>query len=323
METPSNLQDSLSEDEKVIVNWLKQNSIPIRHIEAGKGYADLQPLKSILKDVRVVGLGEATHGTRECYLLKHRLFEFLVAEMGFNTFILEASFSACQAINDYVLFGKGDRATLLTAQGFVVWDTEEWTEFLDWLRSYNKGVVDEHKVQFWGMDLWHNEFGGKNIIDYLQKVAPALVESATFVIEAITKEDTKPGFLIDEDSKKKLVQILPKLQELIDTMLENKNKFVRSSSQLEFDLILQNTQVMKQWVMVATAGLRPESQSETFSREFCMAENLLFWIDRYGPSSKFVVSAHIWHIQSNDELKIGPNPTKEAWKCLLRVQFHI
>lgn len=118
-------------NEEVIVGWLRQNAIPIQHVEAGNGFADLQPLKHILRDVRIVGLGEATHGTREFFQFKHRLLEFLVTEMDFNTFTLEASYSACQDINEYVLYGEGDRATVLSGQGYIPWDTEEFSEMLD------------------------------------------------------------------------------------------------------------------------------------------------------------------------------------------------
>lgn len=69
-------------------------------------------------DGKVVGLGESTHGTREFSQVKHRLLKFLVREMGFNAYPLEASYAACQPINDYVLYGKGDLETALTGQGY-------------------------------------------------------------------------------------------------------------------------------------------------------------------------------------------------------------
>ncbi|QHT70891.1 erythromycin esterase family protein [Rhodocytophaga rosea] len=90
--------------EKEIVAWLKSNSFPVKHLTAGKGFADLQPLKTILQEVQVVGLGESTHGTREMFQLKHRLLEFLALEMGFTAIALEASYAACQPINEYVLY---------------------------------------------------------------------------------------------------------------------------------------------------------------------------------------------------------------------------
>jgi erythromycin esterase len=47
---------------QAVVGWLKENTIPINTVEAGNGFADLQPLKKVFKDVRFVGLGEETHG---------------------------------------------------------------------------------------------------------------------------------------------------------------------------------------------------------------------------------------------------------------------
>lgn len=135
--------DALRENEPVITSWLQDNAIPIRHLEAGNGFTDLQPLKRLFEDARIVGLGEATHGTREFFQLKHRLLEFLVMEMGFTGLAIEASYAACQPINDYVLHSKADRAAVLTGQHYVVWDTEEFSAMLDWIRTYNQGVPDD------------------------------------------------------------------------------------------------------------------------------------------------------------------------------------
>jgi erythromycin esterase len=77
--------------DEIVIDWLKKNAIPIKSVEAGNGFADLQPLKRILADARVVGLGEATHGTREFFQFKRRMVEFLVREMNFNVFAIEAS----------------------------------------------------------------------------------------------------------------------------------------------------------------------------------------------------------------------------------------
>lgn len=56
----------------------------------------------------MVGLGELTLGTKEFLQFKHRMLKFMVKEMGFNAFGLEASYSGCQPINEYVLYGKGN-----------------------------------------------------------------------------------------------------------------------------------------------------------------------------------------------------------------------
>ncbi len=57
---------------------------------------------------RVVALGEATHGSREFFQLKHRLVRFLIEDHDFRTFAMEAHFTRALAVNDYVLDVKGD-----------------------------------------------------------------------------------------------------------------------------------------------------------------------------------------------------------------------
>jgi erythromycin esterase len=287
------------QEEQAIIAWLQQNSIPVQHIEAGHGFADLQPLKRILAGARVVGLGETTHGTREFFQIKHRLLEFLVTEMAFNAFVLEASYAACQPINAYVLHGRGDRATVLTGQGYIPWDSEEFSQMLDWLRAYNQGVPDEKKVSFHGADLWRNEIGRKAVLAYLCKVAPGEVAAADSLFEALAREEAKWPRRIDEESKKTLRQALSQLQGLIDHLTANKDEFARSSSPAEFDHALHSAQVMQQWVVANTTEVPQQSRSPF------MAENLIYLVDHEKPGTRFVVWAHNGHIRMGQDWRFG------------------
>jgi erythromycin esterase-like protein len=50
--------------------WLTDNALPLSRVEPGGAsdeYEDLRPWASTLADARVIGLGEATHGTREFF----------------------------------------------------------------------------------------------------------------------------------------------------------------------------------------------------------------------------------------------------------------
>jgi erythromycin esterase len=269
---------ALPKDEEEIVAWLRQNAIPLRHVEAGNGFADLQPLKQILKDVKVVGLGEATHGTREFFQIKHRLLEFLVTEMGFNAFAMEAGFAACQPINNYVLYGKGDLATVLTDQGFVVWDTEELTEMLKWLRQYNEGVPDEKKVRFYGLDLIWSELGADEVLAYVEKGDPGKVAATDSLFQALAR---------GEDKEKALRQ----LQDLTNYLSENRGKFINNSSLAEFDNTLQYINVMKQQLLM----------EDNSARSKYMFENLEYVVEHERPDAKFVVWAHNVHVGKGTE----------------------
>ncbi|CAN5251552.1 hypothetical protein BH23BAC1_BH23BAC1_16180 [soil metagenome] len=237
-------QDSV----QVITSWIQENAIPLKHVEAGNGFADLQPLKQVLKDVKVVGLGEATHGTREFFQIKHRLLEFLVKEMGYSGFAIEASYAACQPINNYILYGKGEIENVLTGQGYVVWDTQELAEMVDWLRAYNKTVSEEKKVKFYGLDLSNNDYGRKAILSYLKKVDSGKVKSTDSLFQVLAREEVKWPMQIDAETEKTLQHIMPRLLNLIDYLTANKERFVNSSSTAEFDLILKYAGIMKQWI---------------------------------------------------------------------------
>ena len=57
---------------------------PLATTEPGGNRDDLAAFGKAVGDARIVSLGEATHGTREFFQLKHRLLEYLVAEKGFT-----------------------------------------------------------------------------------------------------------------------------------------------------------------------------------------------------------------------------------------------
>ncbi len=290
-------QDTFVKNEKEIVSWLKQNSMPIKHVEAGNGFSDLQPLKGVLKDVKVVGLGESTHGTREFFQVKHRMLEFLVTEMAFNTFVLEASYAACQPINDYILNGKGNPETVLTGLGYVVWDTEEVKEMIKWMREYNKKVPDEKKVKFYGVDLSNNEHGSSQILEYLKKVAPQKVSQANILFQKLKEEEAKWPMKIDSVVEKRIQRIMPELLELYSFLEDNQEKFVSSSSMVEFEQVLKYAGVIKQWIMGNSSFLRPAFVD---IRSLAMAENLFYLIDHGGAQDKFVIWEHDFHLSKQD-----------------------
>src|SRR5215213_4878193 len=113
----------VEETDDAVLGWMRSHLVPLRSLEPGSGQQDLEPLRNQFQGVRIVGLGESTHGVHEFFRVKHRLVEFLVGELGFTVFALEASYAACQPINHYVMHGIGDAAALLSGQHYLAWDT--------------------------------------------------------------------------------------------------------------------------------------------------------------------------------------------------------
>lgn len=132
--------------------WLARNTLPLKSLDAGAATGDLRPFARALRDIRVVGLGEATHGTGEFFRLKHRLLEFLVTELGFSVLAMEASASAAPAVDACVRQGVGDPAEALTGLGFWIWRTREVLSAVEWLRLHNATRPEQDRVRFVGID---------------------------------------------------------------------------------------------------------------------------------------------------------------------------
>ncbi|MFJ2738623.1 erythromycin esterase family protein [Streptomyces sp. NPDC087440] len=131
---------------------LARAAVPLRSLTADAPTADLQPLRRVLDGVRIVGLGEATHGTREFFQLKHRLLAFLVAELGYTALAMEASESAAPAVDAYVRHGVGSAAEAVAGLGFWTWRTREVLSMVTWMRTYNSGRPASEQVRFLGID---------------------------------------------------------------------------------------------------------------------------------------------------------------------------
>jgi erythromycin esterase len=50
-----------------VKKWLAKAAIRLKGVEAGRGFEDIQPLKQVVGEARLVALGEATHGPREFF----------------------------------------------------------------------------------------------------------------------------------------------------------------------------------------------------------------------------------------------------------------
>ncbi|MFD6328106.1 erythromycin esterase family protein [Streptomyces niveus] len=156
-----------------VTEWLSRNAVPLSGgLTAGAPTVDLQPLKEVLDGVRIVGLGESTHGTREFFQLKHRLLEYLVTELGFTTLAMEASASAGPAVDAYVRGGVGNAAQVLTGLGFWTWRTEEVLDTIEWMRAYNDGRPADEQIRFVGIDPQRSGDSLAVLEAFLTSVAP-------------------------------------------------------------------------------------------------------------------------------------------------------
>jgi len=154
-----------------MVDWITANAIPITSADPNQGYDDLMPLKNIIGDAHIVGLGEATHGTAEFFNMKHRIVDFLANEMGFTTFAIEANMPESYKMNDYVLNGIGDPEQILKGMYFWTWNTQEVLDMVNWMREFNQS--GKGRIQFTGFDMQYSQVAAPIVQSFINNAEPS------------------------------------------------------------------------------------------------------------------------------------------------------
>ena len=174
------------------VSWLEDHAIPLDACVAESGFEDLAPLAAMIGDAQIVGLGESTHGTREHFQMKHRLVEYLVEELGFSWFAIEASTPEAHRLDAYVLGGDGDPEELIRGMYFWTWTTKEVLAMVEWMRAYN--AQSDHKIHFTGFDMQYNDVAIGEVVRFLREVESPLAERAPAHYLRVAQAYSGPSF---------------------------------------------------------------------------------------------------------------------------------
>jgi erythromycin esterase len=272
-----------------VVDWLRAHEIPLATVEPGRGFADLVPLRAIVGDASAVGLGEATHGTREFFRLKHRMLEYLVAEMGFNVLAIETGLPESFAIEDYVLGGPGDPAQLLAGES-AVWKTEELADVLRWMRMWNR--THSRKVHYQGTDMRKGGAGARNVLDYLQRTDPAAL-SEPFVRAFVPVANPSAYSDVTRRPKPELAALSAQAYELVLWLEGRQAPYVaKSGADAWWRATMQARALAQMFGWLAASDML----GRVLVRESAMADNALRALEHYGPDSRAVVWAHNAHI---------------------------
>lgn len=266
-------------------------AIPLRTAEAGHGFDDLQPLRRVIGHADLVLLGEATHGTREFFQLKHRVLEFLVTQMGFTVFGIEATMPEAFDINDYVLTGKGDPLRALSALYYWAWNTEELLELIEWMRRYNADPLPRKKIKFYGFDIVQPVRALKVTLGYLSTVDPNTAAEATERLGVLANPVTSADF--DRLTPEGKQAALAAIRLVLTRFDERKQAYLKKSSATAWTIARQHAQVVAQYIESRT-------DDPTGSvRDRSMAENIRWILQHEGPGTRIVAWAHNDHVATD------------------------
>lgn len=268
------------------IEWLRSLAVPIKSVELFSDNSDLQYIGENIKNVKVVALGEVTHGSSDIFKIKSKIIRYLVENKKFNIFAIEANMPEAYKLNEYIVEGKGDPKELIKGMLFWTWDTKEVLDLVNWMRKYNKAHTK--KAIFTGFDMQNpsgalsevkrllNKYNSKNLSLSLN----GLEDTAEEVRGAI--RNGVPYKLKEAKSFKREISYLKNF---------GKNNIKSKFKKIWF---LQCIKIIEQSVAYN------QNIYGYYYRDKCMAENLLWIMKTSKKSSKIVVWAHNEHIKKTD-----------------------
>ncbi len=259
---------------------------------------DLKPF-DVIGSCKIVGLGEATHGTKEFFQLKHRIFQYLVENHGYRIFAFESDMGESWYVNQYILHGIGDLDDIMRNKMlFWTWRTKEVKELLQWMRKYN--VENDEKIYFVGIDCQILLFQTEIILSYITQYLPDYLDQVQSRLDKLiehsrntTKQKQAWCEGMTSDDKKDLNDDVDSVIALMDS---KKAELVHVSSYFEFKYMRRLLVNLKQ---ILDVKCTTANTMGTNYRDMYMAENVIWLIKALGIESKIAVWAHNAHIENN------------------------
>jgi erythromycin esterase len=268
------------------LDWVRKTAIPVSGAEPGLSTDDLKPLKNLIGNARIVGLGEDTHGTSEFFRMKHRLVDYLANELGFTVFAIEANMPEAYAVNDFVLNGRGDPKQLLKGMYFWTWNTQEVLDMILWMREFNKS--GKGKIQFVGFDMQTMAVAAGIVRSFVSTTDPEYLG----VLEGAYKQATDAANLRPSGAPQFAAQYDLAAKAVIavrEYLASKKAVYAAKAASYDVEWAIQNSRIVEQAIILLN--------SNSLYRDRQMAANINWIVDQAPAGSKVVLWAHNGHVQ--------------------------
>lgn len=286
-------------DRSRFVDWVRSHALRLRTPMARSGLDDLQGLRGIVGDAHLVLMGEPTHGNREVFQLKHRLFEYLVSALGFSGIAFELSMPEARAIDRYVLTGEGTPEQALAGTYFWVYNTEEVLDLVRWMRAYNADPKHGKKLRFYGIDMQFPVLAARDVQQYLKEVGYRAQAGERALLDrlgnALSAYGASTGMSQPDAAAAK-----PLLASLEAAFTDHAEAWTAISGAERYTEMRQMLRLCAQYLEMTGAD-KYSDRSEV--RDRAMAENLRWVLAQQPAGARFAAWAHNLHVQ-----KAAPAP---------------
>lgn len=270
-------------------NWLKENT---SELKTENGY-DFSPLKQILKNKRIVALGESTHGLGSFYDLKAKLAIYLHQELDFEVLAMEGGLG-----DIYMVYKAIDTLNIPQIKGNSIFGNFQANEIDPLFVHMKQEAASKNPLYFSGFDTQAStSYFYYTLQKYIKDYEPALADSIYVRMNNYQKSygaaqnNNEEKYVYHRDL---FVNTAKRLKEIISThqiAIQEKHAL----TELDLQVIYRTLDMF-----VASVNLSYEDRHLGYGkRDELMFENLDWLLTEIYPDKKFMIWAHNAHIENS------------------------
>lgn len=314
---------------KTLADWIASETVPFSLDSPEAFDIAVDKLMASLDSVKLLGFGEALHGSEEILRLRNRLFQRLVEKHGFSAIAIESSFPRAHLTNQYVSGNGPESYNQIQDTGFgqAFGKLEANRELVEWMKEYNANPGHRLKLRFYGLDIPSGTVGIGSpaqvlffALDYLTSIDQAKTKAQYERIKNLIGQDSdweNPAAHLDPTQSIGLSPAANALrletEDLITELQTRRPELVEKTGQDRYSEALQHAIVARGLLNFhASMAKTTSSYAERLGiRDVLQADNLLYMVSRERDRGKVLAFAH------NSHLKKG-QAEWQLWSELIR-----
>ncbi len=277
------------------IEWLSENSIHLSK-PTECTLQEFEFLRHIVKDKRIVWLGENGHNIREHSMMKSKIIEFLHKEMNFTVLAFESGLAECYSANE-LKKEFTDEAFLKNAV-YSLWATKENMPLFQLMKKSDLSLI--------GIDI--NPSSNPDLfVKFVQQLSPVVSEDVIEKIEYIEAGVYKWYYQLGQYKAKRkkvpaeMLREFEEFKEKVSAVIGDLEAYLHE----EYVLYLENQELVCKVKMIIRClqnrvyfinHIHHNHRTYKKVREKRMKENLEWVCQELYPDEKIIIWAHNLHV---------------------------
>lgn len=250
-------------------------------------------LKEPLKDVRILALGESSHGFGSMHSLKANLVEYLHKEMGYDVLVMEASYGDV-GLAGYNIADSNPKQLINTTVADNLRSTQMLPLF-DYIKQQNE---TERPLAYRGMDAKISGLAFRfRLMHVIRRLEPKIIQDS--IENGLFNYNRSFNYLDDEVQWQHHMDKYKSTIDFAQSIIEESREDIQELEIVE----AREVEILERYLSILEQAVDYKF-GETYTRglalrDSLMAENVIYFAEKEFPKAKIIIWGHNGHIEKS------------------------